>query len=64
MTNKELISNIYKHLIKLNIKNISNFIKMDDQQAHEKMLSIANQQGNANQSHKKISPHRGQNSYR
>ena len=36
---------------------------MDDQQAHEKMLSIANQQGNANQSHKKILPHRGQNSY-
>ena len=43
MTNKGLISNIYKHLIKLNIKNISNLIKMDDQQTHEKMLSIANQ---------------------
>ena len=54
MTNKGLISNIYKHLIKLNIKNISNLIKMDDQQTHEKMLSIANQQGNASQNHKKI----------
>ena len=63
MTNKGLISNIYKHLIKLNIKNISNLIKMDDQQTHEKMLSIANQQGNASQNHKKISPHTGQNSY-
>ena len=29
----------------------------DGQQAHEKMLSIANHQGNANQNHNKTSPH-------
>ena len=58
-TNKGLISNIYKQLIQLNIKNIR--LKMgrrtkktffqrghvDGQQAREKMLNIANHQGNA-----------------
>ena len=29
----------------------------DGQQAHEKMLNIANHQGNANQTHNEISPH-------
>ena len=35
----------------------------DGQQAHEKMLHIANHQGNANQNHNKIPPHTSQNSY-
>ena len=29
----------------------------DGQQAHEKVLNIANHQGNANQNHNEISPH-------
>ena len=29
---------------------------IDTQQAHEKMLHIANHQGNANQNHEEISP--------
>ena len=33
------------------------------QQAHEKMLSITNHQGNANQNHIEISPHTHQNVY-
>ena len=33
----------------------------DGQQTHEKMLNITNHQGNANQSHNKISPHSCQN---
>ena len=32
----------------------------DGQQAHEKVLSIANRQGNANQNHNEILPHTGQ----
>ena len=35
----------------------------DGQQAHEKMLNITNQQGNANQNHSEISPHTYQNDY-
>ena len=72
-TNKGLISNIYKQLIQLNIKNIR--LKMgrrtkktffqrghvDGQQAREKMLNIANHQGNANQNHNEISPPTYQN---
>ena len=34
---------------------------IDGQQAHEKMLSITNHQGNENQNYKKISPHTYQN---
>ena len=30
---------------------------LDGQQAHEKLLSITNQQGNANKNHNKISTH-------
>ena len=29
----------------------------DGQQAHEKMLSVTDHQGNANQNHNEISPH-------
>ena len=35
----------------------------DGQQAHEKMLNIANYQQNANQNHNEISSHTGQNGY-
>ena len=35
----------------------------DGQQEHEKMLNIANNQRNANQNHKEISPHTCQNGY-
>ena len=35
----------------------------DGQQAHEKMLNIANHRGNANQNHSEISPHTYQNGY-
>ena len=35
----------------------------DSQQAREKMLNIANHQGNAKQTHNKISPHTCQNGY-
>ena len=35
----------------------------DGQQAHEKMLNIANHQGNANQNHNGISPYTCQNVY-
>ena len=35
----------------------------DDQQAHEKMLNIANHQGNANQNYSEISSHTCQNGY-
>ena len=36
---------------------------MNGQQAHEKMLHVANYQGNANQNHKKVSIHTSQNGY-
>jgi len=35
----------------------------DGQRAHEKMLSINNQQGNANQNHNETLPHTYQDSY-
>ena len=35
----------------------------DCQQAHEKMLSITDHQGNANQNHSEIPPHTCQNGY-
>ena len=35
----------------------------DGQKAHEKMLIINNQQGNANQNHSEILPHTYQDSY-
>ena len=72
-----LISKIYKELIQLKSKNTIWFLKMgrrpeyaffqgrhtDDQQTHEKMFSIINHQGNANQNHNELSPHTSQNGY-
>ena len=77
MTYKGLISNTCKQLIQLNIKNKQPDLKMgrrpeqtffqrgieDGQQAHEKMLTIANYQGNANQNRNELSPHTCQNGY-
>ena len=78
MTDKGLISKIHKQLIQLNIiktKNpilkISRITKQtffqrkytDSQQAHEKMLNIANHQRNANQNHNEISSRICQNGY-
>ena len=71
MTNRGLISNIYKQHIQLNIKNKKQPDKKmgrtqqaffqrrhtDGQQLHEKMLNIANHQGNINQNHNEILPH-------
>ena len=65
MTNMGLISNICKQFIQLSIKKnlIKKRAKEDMQMAHEKMLSIAKHQGNANQNHNEISPHTCQNAY-
>ena len=67
ISDKKLISKIYKELIQLYRKN--NFLKSrrsektffqrrhtDGQQAHENMF-IINHQGDANQNHNAISPH-------
>ena len=34
-----------------------------DQQAHEKLLNVANYQKNANQNYNEVSPHTGQNGH-
>ena len=61
------MSKIYKKLLQLSNKNKVQFKKMyimsihfpkyDIQYLHEKVLSITNHEGNANQSHNEISPH-------
>ena len=62
MTDKGLISNMYKRLIQLNIKKTTLKKKMwwkkyfqtghaDGQQTHERLLNIANLQRDANQDH-------------
>jgi hypothetical protein len=74
-SDRELISNIYKDLKKLDSRNSNNPIKKWDSELnkefspeeyrmiekHLKMFNILNHQGNANQNNPEIPPHTSQN---
>ena len=77
MTYKGLIFKIYNSSYNSTSKKQTTWLKYEQekwidifpkrkwrcQQAHEKMLDIANHQGNANQNHSEVSPQTCQNGY-